>query len=104
MDLDTASPKKDAAIREVQRHDSPEGAPPPKRTRQRTWMIVSILFAALAIATVAVLFLIDGATAVAVGIAVFFGYLVFGAAEAWLATGQRVKERHEIKEQVERRP
>jgi hypothetical protein len=103
MDLDTASPKEDAAIREVQEHDSPEGAPPPKRTRQRMWTILTICVVALTIATVAVLFLIDGPTAVAVGVAMTIGYGVVGGAVAIAATQQRATERHKIKDQVERR-
>lgn len=103
MDLDTASPREDAAIREVQEHDSPEGAPPPRHTRRRMWTVLTICVVALTIATVAVLFLIDGPTAVAVGVAMVIGYGVVGGAVAIAATRQRALERREIKHRVERR-
>lgn len=101
IDVKPATPQEDAAIREVQAHESPEGAPPPLSTRRKSWTIFAVCVIALTIVTVAALLLIDGGTALAVGLAMLLGYAVIGGAVAIVAVSQRTAERAEIKQEVD---
>jgi|GEM_PF-5545783 len=102
IDMNTVSEREDAAIREVQEHDSPEGAPPPPNVRRRWWIILTFCVVALTVFTVAALILIDGAMALAVGLSILIGYGVVGGAVAILAVTQRAQERAHIKHRIER--
>jgi len=90
----------DEAVRSVQEHEMPEGAPPPASESRRWGVIVAVCAVVMAAACLAVVFIIDGATAVLFGGAMLLAYICLGGMVAIVASIERAKVRRQIEERL----
>ncbi len=95
------SEAEDRQVREIQAAERPEGAPPPQDTRKRWVLIGFVCLLALGVATVIVLFALDGTTAVMFGGAMLLAYIILGGATAIVGVMERSRVRSEVREQIE---
>lgn len=99
--IDPVPASEEPTVRSIQEREFPEGAPPPRRTRQRQTVIALVCITAIAVASFVALFLIGGTAALAVGVAMALAYGVLGGATAVLGVMERTRVRREIRERLQ---
>lgn len=95
-----AQQNEDEAVRSVQAHEMPEGAPPSARDTWRWGMIAAGCALVLGIAMLICLYTLGGESAVLFGGAMLLAYICLGGMVAIVGSIGRVRERREIQKRL----
>jgi len=90
----------DEAVRSVQEHEMPEGAPPPAGVSRRWAVIVAGCTLVLGIGMLACLYTLGGQHAVLFGGAMLIAYITLGGMVAIVGSIERVRERRGIEKRL----